>query len=74
MLVNFLIGFLDAYHNAGLVVVATMCDMGAKNVKALKQVFLKRHLSSGFVIKKLQQCLILLISLSAHVTFSLNMK
>jgi hypothetical protein len=29
--------FLDACHNAGLVVVATMCDMGANKVKALKQ-------------------------------------
>ena len=37
MLVNFFMEFLDAYQNAGLVVVATMCDMGANNVKALKQ-------------------------------------
>jgi hypothetical protein len=36
MLVNFLMEVLDAYHNAGLVV-ATVCDMGANNVKALKQ-------------------------------------
>jgi hypothetical protein len=35
MLVNFLVEFLDASHNAGLEVVATMCDMGANNVKAL---------------------------------------
>jgi hypothetical protein len=27
---------LDAYQNAGLQVVATVCDMGANNVKALK--------------------------------------
>jgi len=36
MLVNFLMEVLDACHNAGLEVVATMCDMGANNVKALK--------------------------------------
>jgi hypothetical protein len=35
MLVNFLREVLDACHNAGLEVVATMCDMGANNVKAL---------------------------------------
>jgi len=37
MLVNFLVEVLDACHNAGLVVVATLCDMGANNVKAFKQ-------------------------------------
>jgi len=37
MLVNFLVEVLDACHSAGLVVVATVCDMGANNVKALKQ-------------------------------------
>ena len=37
MLVNFLIEVLDACYNAGLVVVATFCDMGAKNIKVLKQ-------------------------------------
>jgi hypothetical protein len=36
MLVDFLMEVLDACHNAGLVVVATVCDMGANNVKALK--------------------------------------
>lgn len=34
-LVIFLKGFFDACHNAGLVVVATMFDMGANDVKAL---------------------------------------
>jgi len=37
MLVNFMMEVLDACHNAGLVVVATVCDMGANNIKALKQ-------------------------------------
>jgi len=37
MLVHFLREVLDVCHNAGLEVVATMCDMGANNVKALKQ-------------------------------------
>jgi len=35
MLVNFLIEVFDACHNAGLVVLATVCDMGASNVRAL---------------------------------------
>jgi len=37
MLINFLMAILDASHNAVLEVVATVCDMGANNVKALKQ-------------------------------------
>jgi hypothetical protein len=36
MLVNFLMEFFDASHNAGLEVVATTCDMDANSVKALK--------------------------------------
>jgi hypothetical protein len=36
MLVNFLMEVLDACHNAGLEVVATVCDMGANDVKVLK--------------------------------------
>jgi hypothetical protein len=36
MLLDFLMEILDACHNAGLVVVATVCDMGASNVRALK--------------------------------------
>ena len=36
MLVNFLMEVLDTSHNAGLEIVATVCDMGANNVKALK--------------------------------------
>jgi hypothetical protein len=35
MLVNFLKEVLDVCHNAGLVVVATVCDTAATNVKAL---------------------------------------
>jgi len=54
-LVNFLMDVLDACISAGLEVVATVCDMGANSIKALKLwVFLKRHLSLAFVIKKLQ--------------------
>jgi hypothetical protein len=37
MLVISLFDILDACHSARLVVVATVCDMGANNVKALKQ-------------------------------------
>jgi hypothetical protein len=37
MLVNLLMDVLDACYNARAEVVATMCDMGANNVKALKQ-------------------------------------
>jgi len=36
MLVNLLMKFLDACLNAGLEVIATVCDMAANNVKALK--------------------------------------
>jgi hypothetical protein len=36
MLVNFLKEVLDVCQNAGLVVVATVCNMGASNVKALQ--------------------------------------
>ena len=36
MLVNLLMQVLDANHNAGLEVVATLCDKGGNNVKALK--------------------------------------
>jgi len=37
MLVNILMEVLDACHNAGLEVVATVFDMGTNNVKALRQ-------------------------------------
>jgi hypothetical protein len=37
MLVNFLEEVLDACHKAGVVVVATVYDMGANSIKALKQ-------------------------------------
>ena len=36
MLDNFLMEVLDFCHSAGLEVVATMCDVGANNIKALK--------------------------------------
>jgi hypothetical protein len=73
ILLDFLMAVLDACHNAGLVVVATVCDMGASNVRALKLLGVpKRHLSSGFMTKKLQRYLIL-IFLNVPVTFSLNM-
>jgi len=42
--------------------------MGASSVKSFKQVgVLKRHIPSGFMIKKLQHCLILLFSLNGGV-------
>jgi len=45
---------LDVCHNARLVVVAIVCDMGANNVKVLKLLgFSERRLSLGFMIKKL---------------------
>jgi hypothetical protein len=73
-LVIFLKEVLDACHNAGLVVVATMFKMGANSVKAINSwVFLKGHLFSVFAFKILQQGLILLIPLNAHITFALNM-
>jgi len=70
MLVNFLMEVLDASRNAGLEVVTT-CDMSNNSVKVFKHlVFLRRHLSSGFRIKKLQLYLILPIPLNLPTTFS----
>jgi hypothetical protein len=37
MLVNLLMDVLDACYSAGAEVVATVCDMGANNIKAFKQ-------------------------------------
>ena len=37
MLKQFLVEVLEACHNVGLHVVATVCDMGTNNVKAMKQ-------------------------------------
>ena len=75
MPVNFLEEVLDACHNAGLVVVATVCDMGANNVKAIKRLgvsektpffrFCDQEIAAVFDPPHL---------LKWHVTFSLNMK
>jgi len=48
--------FLHAYQNVGLHVVATVCDMGTNNVKAMKLlVSTGGSHSSSFKIKQLQQ-------------------
>jgi hypothetical protein len=70
MLVNFLMEVFDACQNAGLEIVATMYDVGANNVKALK---LLDVTPSGFRIEKLQLCLILPISLNLPAAFPRNM-
>jgi len=67
MLVDFFIVVLDACHNVGLEVIATMFDMGNNSVKAL---FLKQYIYSGFMIKKMQLYLVLLISLNVPATLS----
>jgi hypothetical protein len=74
MLVIFLLEVLGACHNAGLLVVATVFDLGANNVKAFKQLGVseKTPFFLGFAIKLLQQGLIPLIPLNTHVTFSIN--
>jgi len=56
MLVQFLKEVLDACQNVGLHVVATVCDMGTNNVKAMKLLGSpgRSHFSS-FKIKQLQQ-------------------
>ena len=36
MLVNFFMEVFDAYHNVGVEVVATMCDVGSNKAQALK--------------------------------------
>jgi len=66
-LLIFFIVVLDACHNVGLGVIATMFDMGANSVKAL---FLKQYISSGFRVKKMQLYLVLLISLNVPATLS----
>jgi hypothetical protein len=60
-IVQFLKEVLDACQNAGLHVVATACDMGTKNVKALKLMGVSdMEPFSSFITKKLQQFFILL--------------
>lgn len=74
MLVAFFMEVFDVYRNAGLIVAVTMFSMIANNVMPWSSwLFLKRQLSSGFVIKKLQQHLILLFCWNARATCSLNM-
>jgi len=71
MFANFLMEVLDACRNAGagVEVVATVCDMGANNVRPWNSWgFLERYRSSREVIKKLQQCWNP-ISLNAHNLF-----
>jgi hypothetical protein len=67
MLVNFLMEFFDASHNAGLEVVATTCDMDANSFKALKHLGV---FGTTTFVKKLRLYLILPISLNLPVTFS----
>jgi len=69
MFANFLMEVLDACRNAGVEVVATVCDMGSNIVRPWNSwVFLKRYHSSREVIKKLQQCWNP-VSLNAHNLF-----
>ena len=75
MLVSFLMEVLDACHNAGLVVVATVCDMGANNVKALKQLVVSEKTPfCGFRDQEIAAVFDPPHLLKWHVTFSLNMK
>ena len=58
---------LDDCHNAGLVVVATMCNMGTNNVRAFKQLgvsentpffrFLEQEIAAMFDPPHLLQCI-----------------
>jgi len=67
MLVNFLMEVLDAcHHNARLIVVATMCDVSANSVKALKQLgvsektpffrFCDQEIAAAFDLPHLLKC------------------
>ena len=72
MLVNFLLEFLDACHNAGLVVVATVCDLGGNSFKCLK--LLRASEKTPFIRFRDQELAAVfdpLIPLNAHLTFSL---
>jgi len=67
MLVNFLMEILDAcHHNARLIVVATMCDVSANSVKALKHLgvsektpffrFCDQEIAAAFDLPHLLKC------------------
>jgi hypothetical protein len=70
MLVNFLLEVLDASRNAGLEVVATTCDMGDNNVKALEHLGLSEK--TPFVRYQNQEIAAIFdpISLNLPTTFS----
>jgi len=75
MFLIFLMENLDACHNARLIVVAAVCDMGTNNVKALKQVRVSEKTTFfRFRDQQLQECFILFPCLNAHLNFSLNTK
>ena len=61
----------DACHSAGLDVVATVCNMVANNIKALKHLGVsEKQPFFRFYYKKMKLCLILPISVDIPVTFS----
>jgi hypothetical protein len=70
MLVNFLMEVLNACYSAGAEVVATVCDMGANSVKALKQLGVSED--APFFRFQTQEiaALILLISSNVLASFS----
>lgn len=75
MLVNFFMEVLDAYHNAGMEVAATVCDVGSSSVKALKQLGVSENISFFRFQsqEKLQLYLVFPISLNVPTTLSYNM-
>ena len=75
ILVNFLMEILDAEHNAGLEVDATMCDMGVNSINALKLLVVSEKTPFfGFHYQEIAAVFDPPHLLKWHVTFSLNMK
>ena len=69
MLVNLLMEVLDACYSAGAEVVATVCDMGANNIKAFKQLGVSEDATFFRFENQEIAALILLISSNVPTTF-----
>ena len=69
--VNFFMEVFDTYYNAGVEVVATMCDVGSNSVQSLEhQGVPVKIFSSGFRVKNLQLYLIIPIPLNVPTALS----
>ena len=75
MLVNYLVEVLDVCRNARVVVVVTVCDMGANDIKVFKQLGVSEKTPFfKFHDQEIAAVFDPPLLLNAHVTFSLDMK